>query len=68
MDGVCGRLRAMGATPTHVRKPYPSDLTDEEWALIAPYVPHARPGGHPEEHPKREILNGIFYVVRSGCA
>jgi putative transposase len=68
MNGVCERLRAMGAKPTHARKPYPSDLTDEELALIAPYVPHAKPGGHPEEPPKREILNGIFYVVRNGCA
>ena len=58
----------MGAMPANVRKPYPRDLTDKEWALIAPYVPRAQSGGHPEDHPKREILNGIFYVLRSGCA
>jgi putative transposase len=43
------------------RKPYPTDLTDKEWALIAPYVPAPKPGGRPEKYPKREILNGIFY-------
>lgn len=57
----------MAARPS-ARIPYPTDLTDEEWAWLQPYVPHALPGGRPEEHPKREILNGIWYVVRSGCA
>jgi putative transposase len=50
------------------RTPYPTDLTDKEWALIAPYVPAAKPGGRPEQYPKREILNAIFYILRSGCA
>lgn len=50
------------------RKPYPTDLTDQEWALIAPYVPTAKPGGRPEKYPKREILDGIFYILRGGCA
>src|SRR5215218_3189175 len=50
------------------RQPYPTDLTDHEWALIAPYVPRAKRGGRPEHYPKREILNGIFYIVRGGCA
>ena len=50
------------------RKPYPTDLTDQEWACIQHLVPTAKPGGCPEKHPKREILNGIFYVLRSGCA
>jgi len=50
------------------RKPYPTDLTDHEWALIAPYVPTAKRGGRPEQYSKREILNGIFYIVRGGCA
>ena len=50
------------------RKPYPTDLTDQEWALIAPYVPTAKPGGRPEKYPKREILDGIFYALRGGCA
>jgi transposase len=50
------------------RKPYPTDLTDKAWAFIAPYVPAAKPGGRPEKYPKREILNGIFYILRGGCA
>ena len=50
------------------RKPYPTDLTDQEWALIAPYVPTAKPGGRPEKYPKRDILDGIFYILRGGCA
>ena len=50
------------------RQPYPSDVTDHEWELIHHLVPPAKSGGRPEDYPKREILNGIFYVVRSGCA
>jgi transposase len=50
------------------RKPSPTDLTDQEWAFIAPYVPTAKPGGRPEKYPKRDILDGIFYLLRGGCA
>ena len=50
------------------RTPDPTDLTDKEWALIAPYVPAAKPGGRPEKYPKREILDAIFYILRGGCA
>ena len=50
------------------RKPYPTDVTDREWELIQPYVPRAKPGGRPEQYPKREILDAIFYILRGGCA
>jgi putative transposase len=50
------------------RKPYPTDLSDKEWDLLKHLVPGAKPGGRPEQYPKREILNGIFYIVRGGCA
>ena len=50
------------------RQPYPTDLTDKAWELIKHLVPEAKPGGRPEEYPKREILNGIFYLLRTGCA
>ena len=50
------------------RKPYSTDLSDKEWDLIKHLVPEAKPGGRPETYPKREILNGIFYIVRGGCA
>jgi putative transposase len=50
------------------RKPYPTDLSDHEWDLIKHLVPEAKAGGRPEKYPKREILNGIFYILRGGCA
>ena len=50
------------------RKPYPSDLTDEEWTLLKPLIPPAKPGGRPRRWEMREILNAIFYALRSGCA
>ena len=46
---------------------YPSDLTDDEWALIAPLIPPAKHGGRHREVDVREILNGIFYVAATGC-
>ncbi len=49
------------------RQPYPSDLSDAEWKLIEPLVPHVKLGGRPVEHARREIINAIFYVLRSGC-
>jgi transposase len=50
------------------RRPYDTDLTDREWEQLKPLVPLAKPGGRPPIHSRREILNGIFYAVRSGCA
>jgi putative transposase len=49
------------------RKPYPSDLSDAEWELIKPLLPSPKGFGHPVEADFREILNGIFYVQRTGC-
>jgi len=45
------------------RRPYPSDLTDEEWTLLKPLIPPAKPGGRPRRWEMREILNAIFYVM-----
>src|ERR1700726_3686396 len=50
------------------RNPYDTDLTDSEWDQLQPLVPAAKPGGRPAKHARREILNGIFYIVRSGSA
>jgi putative transposase len=49
---------------------YPTDLTDAEWAIIGPLLPQpiSHKGGRPRAHPVRHLLNGIFYIVRSGCA
>ncbi|SFQ47962.1 Transposase, partial [Actinomadura madurae] len=46
---------------------YPSDLTDEEWALVQPLLPPAGSGGRPEKHSRREIVDAVLYVVRTGC-
>lgn len=51
------------------RKSYPTDLTDAEWQQIEPYLPKRKsPRGRQPVHPYREILNAIFYVLRSGYA
>src|SRR3982751_4962676 len=50
------------------RKAYDTDLTDPEWEQLEALVPLAKPGGRPPIHSRREILNGIFYAVRSGTA
>lgn len=49
------------------RKAYPSDLTDEQWALIEPLIPASKPGGRPREVNMREVLNTILYLNRTGC-
>ena len=46
---------------------YPSDLTDEEWALVEPLVPPAKRGGRRREVNVREVVNGIMYVLSTGC-
>src|SRR5215216_1495996 len=51
-----------------MRKTYPTDLSDTEWARIEPHLPVPKAFGRPRLHPLREILNAIFYVLRSGCA
>jgi putative transposase len=46
---------------------YPSDVTDEEWALVAPLIPKARRGGRKREVDIREVFNGVMYVLSTGC-
>ena len=50
------------------RKPYPSDLSDEQWAILAPLLPPPVPAGAPRTTDLREALNAIFYVLSTGCA
>jgi transposase len=50
------------------RQPYESDVTDAEWQYLEAFVPAARTRGRPPKHTRREILNGIFYAIRSGGA
>src|SRR5919206_668739 len=52
------------------RKRYPSDLTDEQWAIVAPLIPPPKSsprGGHPRTVDMREVLNTILYLNRAGC-
>ena len=51
------------------RKPYPSDLTDAQWTILARLIPAAHPehGGRPREVDMREVVKTILYVNRSGC-
>jgi transposase len=46
---------------------YPSDLTDEEWSLIAPLIPPAKRGGNKRTVSVREIVNGLMYILSTGC-
>ena len=48
-------------------KTYPTDLSDAEWTYIEPYLPAPKGYGRPRTHDLREILNAVFYVLRSGC-
>lgn len=50
------------------RKPYSTDLTDEQWRLVEPLIPPAEPGGRPRTVDMREVVNAILYVNRTGCA
>ena len=49
-------------------KRYPSDTSDEQWALIEPLLPQVKTGGRPEKHPRRAVVDAILYVVRTGCS
>ena len=50
-----------------MRKAYPSDLTDEQWAILRPLIPPAKHGGAPRTVDMREVLNTLFYQNRAGC-
>jgi putative transposase len=51
-----------------MRKAYQTDLSDAEWSCLEPHLPAPKADGRPRIYPLREILDAIFYVVRSGCA
>lgn len=54
--------------PQRRRRAYPTDLTDRQWALIAPLIPDAKPGGRPRKAAKRELVEAILYFLRAGGA
>jgi putative transposase len=50
-----------------MRKSYPTDLSDAEWNYIEPHLPAPTGYGRPRTHSLREILNAVFYLLKSGC-
>ena len=57
----------MSEQETRQRKAYPSDVTDDQWAVLELLIPAAKRGGRPRKVVMREVINGIFYVDRTGC-
>jgi transposase len=49
----------------HLR--YPSDLTDDEWTLVEPFIPPAKPGGGKRRTDMRAVMNGVMYILSTGC-
>ena len=49
------------------RTAYPSDLAHAEWAQVCRVIPAPKPGGRPARHDRREIVNALLYVARTGC-
>jgi len=50
------------------RKTYPSDVTDEQWAILEPLLPPPFERGRPRKTDRRQVLNAIFYLTREGCS
>jgi putative transposase len=50
-----------------MRKPYPTDLSDTEWICLRSYLPTPKAQGRPRTHSLRDVLDAIFYVLKSGC-
>lgn len=46
---------------------YPSDLTDDEWCLVEPLIPPAKRGGNKRHVNLREVVNGLMYILSTGC-
>ena len=49
----------------HLR--YPSDLTDDEWTLVEPFIPLPKPGGGKRRTDMRAVMNGVMYILSTGC-
>ena len=72
-DTIAVRARQKPAAPPKRERAseraqgYPSDLTEQEWAILEPLIPPAKPGGRPRSVDMRHVLNAILYVDRTGC-
>jgi transposase len=53
--------------PDRARKPYPTDVSDEEWALVAPYLTLLPEDALPRRYPLREVFNAARWIVRAGA-
>lgn len=49
------------------RRAYQTDMTHAQWAQVQRFIPAPKPGGRPAKYARREIINAILYLVRSGC-
>ena len=49
------------------KKRYPSDLSHKQWKIIEPFIPPAKHGGRPRKHSMKDILDAIWYKVKTGC-
>ena len=73
LSSNCRASGILSAMETVTRKPYETDLTDDEWAILEPVLKRALYGdktktrGHPRHYPLREIVNAILYVLKTGC-
>ena len=50
-----------------IHNPYPSDTTDQAWAILEPLIPLAAPGGRPRKTDMRRVIDAIFDRNRNGC-
>lgn len=50
------------------RRAYPTDLSDAQWAILAPHIPPPKPCGRPPAHPRRELVDAMLYVLRGGIS
>lgn len=67
MDFAGQLVRFRYEHPTPPRQPYPSDVSDEEWAFVAPYLTLMKEDAPQREHPLREVFNGLRWLVRTGA-
>ena len=66
-SGGSSSLFLVKSSHEHSRQRYPSDLTDQEWTILEPLIPPAKPGGRPRMVNMRQVINAILYLDRTGC-